>query len=83
MADFLDAQTHAVLHSNVGESDNHMFHVGNKIEITDRDENQIMQYRITDIVIPYTFSRGIFGGLNDVGKHPKIFLELVSTKQTS
>jgi hypothetical protein len=81
MATFIDAKTQEVLHSNVSEPDDHMFHIGNKIEITDTDEKTVSEYLITDIKLPYTFSRGFFGGLSDVGQHAKIFLELVSTQK--
>ncbi len=82
MLTFLDAKTLKILHSNVSQPDNHIFHVGNKIEITDTDEKTVSEYLITDIKIPFTFSRGFFGGLHSIGQGPKIFLELISTEKT-
>ena len=81
MVEFIDAKTRKVLHSHVSQPDDHLFHKGNKIEITDEDKKLVSEYLITDIKIPYNFSRGFFGGLNQVGINgPKIYLELISTE---
>lgn len=83
MVHFIDAKTNNVLHYNVNQPENHLFHIGNKIEITDKAEGQVKRYRIIDIVIPYTFSNGIFGGLHGTGLDSKIFLELISAQSIS
>lgn len=75
MFDFLDAKTHAVLHEGVAQPDDHMIHIGNKIEITEKDD--VRQYRITDIVTPYNLTRGFLGGL--MGPYStRVYLELIS-----
>jgi hypothetical protein len=76
MFDFLDAKTDAVLHGGVSQPDDHMIHIGNKIEISEKDS--VKQYRITDIVTPYRFTRGFLGGL--MGPYTtRVYLELISS----
>jgi hypothetical protein len=81
MVDFIDAKTQKVLHRNVSQPDDHLFHIGNKIVITDIDKKSVTEYLITDIKIPYNFSRGFLGGLHQLGvNHSKIYLEHISTE---